>query len=411
MTPAAVRVRRLTLVRGRLADRPVLADTLLAAGLLLLGLLMSWIESSAPTSRHAVVGYLLVTALFLPLAARRRRPRAVLVLVAALSAVIWVLGYVDGTTAVAGGLAYYGLGRYVERPASVRWFLVTGTAMAAVAIWLAVAEPGQNVWFSLLGRCGLIAGSFFFGEAQRSRAALLDSLQERAMRAEQDRAEAERRAVIEERGRIARELHDVVAHSVSVMVVQSTAAARLLPGDPAGAATSVANVAEVGRATLGEMRRLLGVLDGDAARSDLAPQPGLADLDAVVEGCRRAGLDVTVERTGTPPPLPAGVELSVVRIVQESLTNVIKHAGVHRAQVRLDFTDPLTVEVLDEGRGAPASGDSPGRGLIGMRERVEALGGRFTAGRRAGGGFAVRAVLPTDAAASRAAAPSPGAAR
>jgi signal transduction histidine kinase len=390
-------VRSVGGMRWWLRDHPDVADAL-CAGAMLVVALVGYQEMSepAPQGGRAVVGALLLVALFLPLARRRHEPRIVLWAVTAAASALWIGDFVDGS-AFAGAVAFYSVGRYVDRPASVRAFVATTTVLVAVSGVLAASGSEQNPWFALVGRVGLVVGSFWFGDSQRSRIALVASLHAQALQVEADRILEARQAVLDERSRIARELHDVVAHSVSVMVIQAAAAQRLAAKDPEGAVASIGSVAEVGRAALGEMRRVLGILDGGASPADFAPQPTLSDLDAIVERCRAAGLTVEFARSGVQPVLSAGMELSIVRIVQESLTNVIKHAGRAEARVGLDFGDVVTIEVSDNGMGTVAAGDGRGRGVLGMRERVDAHGGTFSAGPRPGGGFVVRAVLPLDA--------------
>jgi signal transduction histidine kinase len=216
----------------------------------------------------------------------------------------------------------------------------------------------------------------------------------RAELAERDRDLAAREAVIEERARVARELHDVVAHSVSVMVIQAQAGPRLL-GDPDRVRGAFGAIEASGKEALGELRRLLGILRTSDGRAELDPQPGLGSLDALVEGVRAAGLAVDVRIEGAPQELPAGVDLSAYRIIQEALTNSLKHAGSAEAEVILRYGPAsLSLEVVDNGAGGEASADGAGHGLIGMRERVALYGGELHAGTRNGHGYAVRAILP-----------------
>jgi signal transduction histidine kinase len=201
-------------------------------------------------------------------------------------------------------------------------------------------------------------------------------------------------AVAVERGRIARELHDVVAHNVSMMVVQAGAAARVLHGEQPDVQNALEVIAATGRETVGEMRALLGVLRSDDGPDALKPQPGLADLEQLVSGVREAGLPVTLRIEGAPRPLPPALDLSAFRIVQEALTNTLKHAGPARAEVTVRYEDGLvSLEVSDTGRG-PGGGRGTGHGLAGMRERAAMLGGELQALPRPEGGFAVRARLP-----------------
>jgi signal transduction histidine kinase len=201
-------------------------------------------------------------------------------------------------------------------------------------------------------------------------------------------------AVAVERGRIARELHDVVAHNVSMMVVQAGAAARVLHGEQPDVRNALDVIAATGRETVDEMRTLLGVLRSDDGPASLKPQPGLADLEQLVSGVREAGLPVTLRIEGTPRPLPTALDLSAYRIVQEALTNALRHAGPARADVTVRYEDGLvSLEIADTGRG-PGGGHGTGHGLVGMRERAAMFGGELQALPRPEGGFAVRARLP-----------------
>ena len=201
-------------------------------------------------------------------------------------------------------------------------------------------------------------------------------------------------AVAVERGRIARELHDVVAHNVSMMVVQAGAAARVLEGAQPHVRDALAAIADTGRATVDEMRTLLGVLRAGEDRPALSPQPGLADLELLLQSVRDAGLPVSLHVDGEPACLPQALNLSAYRIVQEALTNTLKHAGPSRAEVTIRYAvGEVELEVRDDGAGTGGVGDG-GHGLVGMRERVAMLGGEIEAGPLAGGGFGVRARLP-----------------
>jgi signal transduction histidine kinase len=397
---------------GTRADR---ADALLAAVLAALGL-FSLVPYSDEQLRGASAPYAVAAVVLLcaPIALRRRAPRLTLALVTLGVAAFWLGGPRDTVTALAGSVAIYSVGRHVERPASIRAFGGCAAVLAGVAGWLALASDEGSAGAVFLARCAVIAGAFWLGDSQRSRVTLIELLREQARRAETEHLDAERRAVLEERGRISRELHDVVAHALSVIVIQATVASRLVGRDEARASEAIEHVAETGRTALTEMRNVLGRLHADDAGADpqardatpeYAPLPTLADLDALVERCRAVGVVVTVERDPGLPPLTAGAELSVVRVVQEALTNVMKHSPNAHAVVRLragsagpdEGAPAVVVEVVDDGagRGAGAApSDGRGRGLIGMRERVEALGGTFRAGPASGGGFSVRAVVP-----------------
>ncbi|HWL33730.1 MAG TPA: sensor histidine kinase [Gaiellaceae bacterium] len=220
---------------------------------------------------------------------------------------------------------------------------------------------------------------------------------ERARRAEQRVLEAEaeaRRAVDDERGRITRELHDVLAHSVSVMTVQASAVRRLLTPDQEREREALMTVEETGRQALAEMRRLLGIMRTEAEPPALAPQPGIGTLPELVEQVRQSGLPVELTVEGTPVKLPAGVDLSAYRIVQEALTNTLKHAGPAHAWVAVRYAgEDVEIEVANDGN-SQHDGDSGGHGLVGMRERVALCGGELESGPRPGGGFKISARLP-----------------
>ncbi|MEV0115458.1 sensor histidine kinase [Streptomyces sp. NPDC050844] len=246
--------------------------------------------------------------------------------------------------------------------------------------------------------------AWVLGDSIRTRRAYLAQLEERADRLEKERAAQSKVAVAAERARIARELHDVVAHNVSVMVVQADGAAYVLDSAPEQAKQALETISGTGRQALAEMRRLLGVLrTGEHQESgEYVPQPDVEQLDELIEQVRTAGLPVDFKVEGTPRPLPSGVELTAYRIVQEALTNTRKHGGENTgASVRLVyFDDGLGLLVEDDGKGAPhelyedGGADGSGHGLIGMRERVGMVGGTLDAGPRPGGGFRISALLP-----------------
>jgi signal transduction histidine kinase len=282
--------------------------------------------------------------------------------------------------------------------------LAGGVAVVVLVVVMGLPRADADVVDAAFVSLGL-AGAWVLGDRARVQRALAAELQERAVRLERERASEARRAVAAERARIARELHDVVAHHVSMMVVQAEAGPVAVERDPARAAGAFEAIAATGRQALAEMRRLLGVLrgdgDGDAAPS-LAPQPGLAEVPSLVEQVGRAGLRVALVVEGPEAPLPAGVDLSAYRIVQEALTNAVKHGGSGRAEVLVRYGEhELQLRIWDEGR--PAGGDgpppnrpdtAPGRGLLGMRERVALFGGELRAGPGPDGAFTVDARLP-----------------
>jgi signal transduction histidine kinase len=255
------------------------------------------------------------------------------------------------------------------------------------------SKPSNYLWttviFVLVWGVGVMLGS----RTEQTRQA-----QARAEAAERERVLAVERAAADERARIARELHDIVAHSLSVMVVQAGGVRRLLGAGMSREHDALLAVEETGRQALTEMRRLLGVLrETDGAAAELAPQPGLSSLEALAQQVRDAGLPVTVRVEGKRAELPPGIELSAYRIVQEGLTNAIKHANCAHAEVLVRFGKrDLELEVSDDGASA-VEVETNGFGLAGMRERVTLYGGTFEAGPRDGGGFRVRATLPVEA--------------
>jgi len=286
----------------------------------------------------------------------------------------------------------YAVGAYVEgRPA---WLAVPITYGVMTAMTLANDE---FIWGDIFfpGTFGVMF--FLGGRAVRSRTRLTAELHEAALRATEDREAAAVRAVADERRRIAREMHDVVAHSVSMMVIQAGGARRTLDRDPARAEAAGELIERTGREALREMRTLLGVLHAeDEQQADYAPQPSLRDIEALVERARVAGLPVALSVQGARRELPAGVDLAAYRVVQEALTNVVKHGGGADTEVLVRYkADAVEVTVADRGGGTMTTRlEGGGHGLTGMRERVRVFGGELYAGRRRGGGFEVRALLP-----------------
>jgi signal transduction histidine kinase len=269
----------------------------------------------------------------------------------------------------------------------------------------------ETVWLTgaLVATCGIAAGLWVTLVRARRRHAR--DLGERGWLLERERATAARSAVGEERARIARELHDIVSHNVSVMIVQTAAAREVMAVRPATADAALAQVEKAGRTTMTELRHLLGLLapsaDGDDADADLTPQPTLRSLGSLVDRIAFAGLPVEVLISGDPRPLPSGVDVTAYRIVQEALTNALKHGAGGRAEVTIRYAErALRVEVLTTGpsvltgettpRGGAGEGSGAGRGLLGLRQRVSLYGGDLDARRRLGGGFRVRARIPVE---------------
>lgn len=247
-----------------------------------------------------------------------------------------------------------------------------------------------------------VVSAFTVGLVRRARRETIQALVDRAERLEVERDQAARISTAAERTRIAREMHDIVAHSLSVVVAQADGGRYAAQQDPAAAIRALTTISETGRAALTDMRRLLGVLRGpgedgaDAASPALAPQPAGGELADLVAQVRATGLRVSLVQIGTPPPLPPGTGLTLYRICQESLTNILKHAGPDPTATLMVTWRPQAVEikVTDDGRGAAANTDGAGQGVLGMRERAVMLGGSLTAGPRPGGGYQVVAHIP-----------------
>ncbi len=258
--------------------------------------------------------------------------------------------------------------------------------------------PDVPAWYLVAWTTLFALAWFFFGRVVRSRRLVTAALESRARAAEANQQALAQQAVAEERRRIARELHDVVAHHVAVMGVLATGARRAAARDPHAVTQALATIEETGRTALRELRRLLDVLRTDTEPAgELTPQPDLADIEALVEQVREAGLPVALTVDGQPGTLDPGVALTVYRIVQEALTNVLKHAGPATATVDLRYgTRWLEVEVTDTGYGPHPSPGAVGHGLISMRERVALYGGELRTGARPGGGFRVYAKMPVD---------------
>ncbi|MFG2333746.1 sensor histidine kinase [Streptomyces sp. NPDC048604] len=331
---------------------------------------------------------------------RRRAPRAVLAATVAISLAELVVEDPRAPVAMSAVVALYTVASRTDRPTTWRVGLVTMTVLTCSAM-----SFGSSPWYSqenigLFAWTGMAAAA---GDAVRSRRAFVAAIRERAERAERTREEEARRRVAEERLRIARDLHDVVAHHIALVNVQAGVAAHVMDKRPDQAKEALAHVREASRSALDELRATVGLLrqSGDP-EAPTEPAPGLARLDELLDTFRNAGLPVELARTDDDGGLPAAVDLAAYRIIQEALTNVRKHAGPDaRAEVsvvRVGRTVEITV--LDDGAPQPAAEDAVpvgGHGLVGMRERAGALGGALTAAPRYGGGFRVQAILPVTA--------------
>jgi signal transduction histidine kinase len=325
---------------------------------------------------------------------RRSAPLAVLATTLASAAAIVALG--DEPAGVAGGIALYSMAAICERKVSLAALVPTAVIAAVLSAASADAEGRQaSALFGATVAVLLVVGVWALGAYAQTRRRYTRALEERAAHAEREREQLARIAVHEERASIARELHDIVAHSVSVMLVGVRGARDVLRTSPGVADDTLARVETSGEQSLVELRRILALLRAPERGADSRPQPSLAELDQLVAGYREAGLPVHLDLIGEPRPLPGGVELSVYRIVQEALTNVLKHSHPTRVTVTLAFRGSrLDVEVADDGTSVERDGATAGHGIVGMRERVALLGGELETGRRTGGGYRIAARLP-----------------
>jgi signal transduction histidine kinase len=325
---------------------------------------------------------------------RRVAPLAVLAMTLAAGLAIVALG--GDAAGVSVLVAVYTTASICELQVSLAALALTVAVVVALSIATA-GVPGRQT--SALGGAiiasALTVGIWGLGAYAQTRRRYLDELKERAASAEREREQLARIAVHEERASIARELHDIVAHSVTVMLVGVRGARDVLCGAPEVADETLARVERSGEQSLAELRRILSLLRDPEQRVHARPQPSLAQLDELVAGYREAGLPVRLELAGTPHPLPGGVELSVYRIIEEALTNVLKHSEPTRVTVTLCYrASRLEIEVVDDGATQPPPAAHAGHGIVGLRERITLLGGELEVGPREGGGFRVAARLP-----------------
>lgn len=381
-------------LRSGLRDRPIATDALLGAALIALAL---WdTHAGATLGGPRVVQVTATVAICLALIARRRVPLLTILIVTAAtltqSSVAPTFRHHTFTEFVAVLIAAYSLAVYGGP--RVR---IAGAALVAAAVTtIVLRDPTAKRPGDLIEELALLAAVWTVGMIARHRYERTRAADRRAELARRGQEEVKRQAIADERSRISRELHDLVAHGVGVMVVQAGAGRLALDQDAPRAKDAFLAIEDTGRHALADMRRLVGLLREDNGRPAPHPQPGLADLEALLERVRASGLEVDVEVHGEPHRISAGLDLAAYRIVQEALTNVLKHANASQVHVTIDHHDAdLEITVTDNGRAAPSvTPPSGGHGLIGMRERVALYGGELRSGPRPDGGFELRARLP-----------------
>ena len=377
-----------------LQNHPMMVDGVMAAILVFFGAISIF-------ERNGVIAAAAGVLIGAPLLFRRNYTVAAFWAVMVLGGAQVFFGHRPTPSDLAVPMAIYALAAYRPRRISLIG-LAMGMIGAALALllWVPLSNQPRLSIINWLLLYGLLSSptiiAWVLGDSMRYRRAYYLDLEDKARRLERERDQQAEIGAAAERARIARELHDVIAHNVSVMVVQAEGASYALDNSPETTRRALGTIAETGRTALAEMRRLLGVLRSEAKSVDRAPQPGVDQLEDLLEQVRAAGLVVDFSVEGVPVPLPQGMALAAYRIIQESLTNTRKHGGPRvSAQVSLHYgEDELRMLVRDDGRGAAALTDGQGNGLTGMRERVAMYGGALNAGPRVEGGYQVEAVLP-----------------
>ncbi len=388
--------------------QPRIFDRLLVGFLLSIGLINAILDLrfaeralrfplGAPTGMAIpfLVGLALLLVQVVPLLWRRSHPSVVLLLVAAAFAARVLLGFNPGIAGFGLLVAMYSVAAYEWGVRRLVFLVVAG--LGFIAGFVVFGVTGNPRSFAITVPSLFFVAAWLIGDYLRTRRAYVAQLEERAARLERERDQDRRLAADEERTRIARELHDVVAHDVSVIAIQAGAARAVQATRPEVAAQALGLIETTARETLIELNRLLGVLRANnGATADRRPQPGISQLPGLVEELRAAGLEVDARVEGEARPLSPAVDLSAYRILQEATTNVLKHARARRVDIRVRYAETmLALDVRDDGAGDgrdPAA--SSGHGLIGMRERVALFGGKLHAGRNRAGGFSVHARLP-----------------
>ncbi|WP_147942448.1 sensor histidine kinase [Microbispora hainanensis] len=377
-------------------------EAVITAAAFVLFLLGSVVRGDESLTAPPIAAYLLAVVSCAALPLRHRTPLPVMVVTTLCSVLAMVAGLMlTPLVVVPAMITAYTIAVRTERRTTAAVLLISAALLMAAGL---VLQPLS--WSTVTRTCSTVIfplAAGVLGHSAQNRRAYLAAVEERALRAEESRESEARRRVAEERVRIARELHDLVAHEITLANAQATVAAHFFDSRPEQARTSLRQLVETTRQALDELRATVGLLreSGDHAQP-AEPAPGLAQLPTLIESFRRAGLTVSVHEEGPAGTLPPGLDLTAYRIIQEALTNVTKHAGIGRARVGLAWTrDLVTLTITDDGPGdhtipGPSAG-SGGYGLIGIRERVTAVGGRLVAGRRPEGGFRVVAELPRPA--------------
>jgi signal transduction histidine kinase len=371
--------------RTMVRSYPLTTDALLAAALLAVSTV--WLAGSPFADVRAAV---VQTALIATVAARRRRPSIVFLIACAIAFCQWLMGF----PLLGDGALLISLYTVAAHEPRIRALAAAGLLEAGVVMAAVKWEPAGTVMHSLLFLTATVIAALFAGLTVASGSRYLAWMDERARRLAVERDQQATIATAAERTRIARELHDIVSHSLSVVITLADAAAVVSRSDPDREV--MAEVSQAGRQALSDMRAMLGVLRTDDRPADLAPQPGVPELSVLLERVRATGLAVDFDAVGAPFPIGAAVGLTVYRIVQEALTNTIRHAGAGRARVTIRYDSPLLeVRVADDGTATAPDGHR-GHGIDGMRERAALHNGNLSAGPAPGGGWLVAAVLRLD---------------
>jgi signal transduction histidine kinase len=365
----------------------------LAATAISFSIFLSLTDRAISEDRGDAVIWILLAVHGLSLVIRRIRPLLALSLNVASGLAVLALGWPTVVLGVALVITVYSIGAALPRRTSLIAFVVT----ACVVVLSELVVSSASDVSTRVGNLLVLAVAWFMGNTIRSRREYAANLERRNQELEAAREELAEKAVAEERVRIARELHDVIAHSMSLIAVQSGVGRRVIESDPAEAKRSLETIEDTSRTALSEVRRVLGLLRDQEEAGQLEPAPTLARLDDLIDQVEGTGLKVDVQRSGDLSNLSPGLELTIFRVVQEALTNVIKHASATRGRVVISRADgAVRIDVVDDGRGETEHRD--GTGLRGMRERVEAFGGTVEAGGLAEGGFRVAVSIPAEGA-------------